>query len=267
MPGHQRRAERGGYQFTYGARTYLARTYGGADYALAKVGGIWDSLLAEGRQFHVFANSDFHRTTYDFWPGEYTKNWAWMDDPADPAALLRSMRTGRVFVAHGDLVDGLEFRASQGRRRTEMGRRALIVHAGDDVVVTVRFHTPARGAAGNAPVVHHVDLIGSPLKTRAEPGSTGYHASTNADARVLARLNRNQLTAQDDGWFEGRVTLRNVSRDQYIRLRGTNLAPNTPYETNDRGNPLSDTKRGTNTTAKALADLWFYSNPVWIDVR
>ncbi len=41
FPGHQQETYRGGYGGNYGDKTYLARTYGGADYMTAKVGGLW----------------------------------------------------------------------------------------------------------------------------------------------------------------------------------------------------------------------------------
>jgi len=31
----------------------------------AKVGGLWDSLLGEGRRFWAFVNSDFHSAAED----------------------------------------------------------------------------------------------------------------------------------------------------------------------------------------------------------
>ena len=51
LPGHQKEGWRGGYGNNYGDNTALARTYGGADYMLAKVGGLMDSLWGEGRKF------------------------------------------------------------------------------------------------------------------------------------------------------------------------------------------------------------------------
>ena len=47
------------------AKTARARTYGGADIMTAKVGGLWDSLLGEGRRFWAFVNSDFHSAAED----------------------------------------------------------------------------------------------------------------------------------------------------------------------------------------------------------
>jgi hypothetical protein len=56
----------------------------------------------------------------------------------------------------------------------------------------------------------------------------------------------------------------------YFRLRGTNLAPNTPDETDAAGNPLPDylvtANQGIDGAAEAWKDLWFYSNPIFVYV-
>ncbi len=54
-------------------------------------------------------------------------------------------------------------------------------------------------------------------------------------------------------------------------LRGTNLAVNTASETDAAGNPLSDFLATDNLDLdgadEAWADLWFYSNPIFVYVR
>jgi hypothetical protein len=90
-----------------------------------------------------------------------------------------------------------------------------------------------------------------------------------------------------------------VKLSQYVRLRGTNLPAATPFETDVNGNPLNDYELIPYDTAipqtipgkvvcadaacpahmrtingvkyssldvAAWADLWFYSNPVFIEV-
>ena len=82
------------------------------------------------------------------------------------------------------------------------------------------------------------------------------------------------------------------SKSQYFRLRGTYLPVNTPNETDANGNPLTDdTTRGLtipctdaacpnhlnkNATTgvkysgydvASWADLWFYSNPVFVEIQ
>jgi hypothetical protein len=39
---------------------------------------------------------------------------------------------------------------------------------------------------------------------------------------------------------------------------------NTPNQTDACGNPLSDSLMAPNDAAKAFADLWFYSNPIFV---
>ncbi|MBW2428705.1 MAG: hypothetical protein JRF56_07075 [Deltaproteobacteria bacterium] len=54
-----------------------------------------------------------------------------------------------------------------------------------------------------------------------------------------------------------------------MRLRGTNLPPNTPCETDPAGNPLPDSAasacyEGLDGAEEAWQDLWFYSNPIFV---
>ena len=94
-----------------------------------------------------------------------------------------------------------------------------------------------------------------------------------------------------------------AEKDMFLRLRGTNLPAGVPYETDAEGNPLADTEANDNIyqlmqteeegyngitnkllnlyliddlrissisklddVVEAYADLWFYSNPIFIEV-
>src|SRR5262245_41856561 len=60
-------------------------TYGGTGVYGAQIGGVWDALLGEGRNWWFFASSDWHnrgrfgpddrRTSQDFFPGEYQRTY------------------------------------------------------------------------------------------------------------------------------------------------------------------------------------------------
>lgn len=72
----------------------------------------------------------------------------------------------------------------------------------------------------------------------------------------------------DEGWYVASYRVRDASRSQYFRLRGTNLGRDVPGQTAN-GEPLVDDPvltAGTNDAAKACADLWFYSNPIFVEV-
>lgn len=71
----------------YPAGAYL--TYGGFDWTTATVGGLWDSMLAEGRLFSVTSNSDAHRIVFDTWkngdwqPGQSFDTTGKLPDPVN----------------------------------------------------------------------------------------------------------------------------------------------------------------------------------------
>jgi hypothetical protein len=273
LPGHQKEEFRGGYDNGpyYDASgqdvTYRARTYGGADYMVAKVGGAWDALLGEGRRFWIFANSDYHNETNDFWPGEYTKSYVYTKG-ARYEDLVEGLRSGNAFVVHGDLIDGLDFTARHGVTRAAMGQ-TLRVKAGQDVVIKVRFHVPYKNNHGDRLRVDHIDLIQGEVGPKVLPGTPEYSNETNPTTKVEARFAGSEWMAQGSKgtWYTVSYTLKNVSKDSYVRLRGTNLGIGVPNETDAQGNPLIDDLVGPNNAERAYADLWFYSNPIFIDVQ
>ena len=123
MPGNQMEPDRGGLNLT----TPENRTYGGADYMIAKVGGVWDALLGEGREFWNFANSDSHFEISDnrlyssgYWPGQYAKNYTWVNGK-DMQSVLNGMRSGKSFSVHGDLINALISAFATGISRPRWG--------------------------------------------------------------------------------------------------------------------------------------------------
>ena len=108
-PGHQAAAltvgdARGPYaEWSTGARDAYrnagAHTLGGFDQMTALVGGVWDSMLGEGRRFWIVATSDSHvhyteatRTGMDFWPGEFQKTYVHAQNTY--ADVLDGLRSG-----------------------------------------------------------------------------------------------------------------------------------------------------------------------------
>jgi hypothetical protein len=296
MPGHQKAAQRGQYdggpfQDSDGQDvTFGARTYGGADYMLARVGGAWDALLGEGRRFFVFVNSDFHTTNQDFWPGEYAKNHTHVRDLNHDGSysadeLIAGLRSGNSFIVQGDLIDGLQFsiRCRQKiREAVEMGG-TLEAKEECDPQMTIRFRSPSKNNNGDTVAVDHIDLIAGEMRAKAPKvladGVTpnpGYESEINASTRVLASFTRNDWKeeppeqnstgATGGSWQTIVYQPPRLNRDMYFRLRGTNLGRSIKNETDEQGNPLSDELLAPNTQDKAYADLWFYSNPIFIHV-
>jgi len=265
IPGHQKRAARGGYAGVFGGDATAAaraRTYGGADPILARVGGVWDSLLSEGRHYWVFADSDFHSTAGDFWPGEYAKTYTWVRAPGYPA-LAQGLRSGRSFAVTGGLVDRLQASVRTRRRAATFGQ-TLWARRGEAFSLIVRFRSPATNASGRRVRVDHVDVIVGRLRTRAASGTAAYSRYGESSTRVVRRIDARSFAATVGGWRQAKVRLTLPPAGAYIRLRGTNLRPGTPRETDARGSPLMDDLAGPNTATKAWRDTWFYSNPVFV---
>jgi hypothetical protein len=275
-PGHQKSSGRGGY----GSGAYGGGTYGGVGYFAATVGGLWDALLGEGREFWLFASSDFHATGGDFWPGEYQKTYSYLTDANgdgsyDGEDVAASLRSGNSFIVFGDLIDELDFRifpgASHGKRSATIGQ-ILRVGKGEKITVRIRFKSPVVNHNGDAPQVRHVQLIAGEVSGKLTPGTTEYMTQgTNPTTQVVAVFDPSTWRVTEDGAIECSYEVHGVQKDMYFRVRGNNLAPNTPYETDEMGNPLFDSLvgdgLGLDGAAEAWADLWFYSNPIFVDVN
>lgn len=235
-------AARGGYgQFP---------TMGGFDQMTAQLGGFWDSMLAEGRHWWITANSDSHvhwrEGGSDFWPGEYSKTY--IKAQKDHHSILESFRQGRIFVTTGDLISELGFTASAADESTDIGG-TLNVSRNSSMTVDISFcHPSSPNANGDSPVVNRVDLIiGDVTGVFADPTT-----SSTAGTRVIERFDVDDWRAEN-GCFAMSYTLPSVSSPIYLRVRGTNTTELEP-ERDPRGeNPWQD--------------LWFYSNPIFVEVN
>lgn len=265
MPGHQKEAFRAGYSSSFAnkADSLKARTYGGTDYMLARVGGLADALWSEGRPLWVFSNSDFHSSSEanDFWPGEFNRNWTLAEDSSFPS-VLKAMKSGTGFALTGDLVSSLDFTADDGVVAARMGG-TLRTGTSDSVTLTIRFAPTAKNGRGYTPLLHHIDVISGTVGAKAAVGTPGYAVDTAANVKIVATIPATGFTALGNGQFE--VTVRVAATGSaYYRLRGTNLAQGTAGQTDAAGNPLGDFEMGPNTPAMAFQDLWLYTNPVFV---
>ena len=410
QPGHGASDRRGEYNLRRNTISGVnvdsvgGTTYGGTGVYAAAVGGVWDALLGEGRNFWFFASSDWHnrgsfgpddrRTTQDFLPGEYQRNYTMVRNGGartTPQHIVDGLRTGNNFAASGQLIDRLAFVAcasyagpaarsnaavealalAAAQRNTDtdqagcatMGEK-LVVRPGADIVVAIvardpsgksfspySFANPSLLQIGvtqplDMPVLDHIDVVRGLVTGYKAPGSANYAGAwpTNAGwldsnpasatfgqaqpLSVVPAATRNDSAAviktfNKTGWVDAggdllKMSLRipAVTASQYVRLRGSNLPANVPYETDASGNPLADIVTNAGNTANlripcevaapagvaptefnrcpthlasststlpnvngamagrkavsydvaAWADLWFYSNPIYLQV-
>jgi len=330
QPGHQASNNRGEYRADFcgtGCDSVGVTAYGGTGIYAAKIGGLWDAMLGEGRNWFFYASSDWHNrgafsiyeagTTADFYPGEYQK--LYVPRPAKgttlrPQVVVDGVRAGNSYSVQGDLITGeLTYKAEviglAGAGVAKMGE-TLVVPRGRSVRLTLEvnvptttnhspysFNNPSLLQVGikeplNKPTLRRVDFIRGDVTGVVAPTSADYTNATNPTAAVLARFSAVNWTASGNKRTMV-VTIRNVQKNQYVRVRGTNLVPATPAETDGYGNPLNDwdpenaaqgpfvpckdtacpahmvVRNGQKISSydvAAWSDLWFYANPIFIRV-
>ncbi|MBB6600283.1 hypothetical protein [Luteimonas sp. MC1825] len=226
---------------------------GGFDQMTARLGGFWDSMLGEGRRWWVTSTSDAHRHWReggsDFWPGEYSKTYVLAEHRHDD--ILDGIRNGRVFVTTGDLISELDVVVQAGDDSSALARIGgrLHAHAGSDVRVAIRVRDPAgSNHGGHSPEVARIDLIVGAV--------SGAVSDRTSDANPTTRVERRFAAAdwkRDGEYLTMTHTLRDVATSSYLRVRGTGTGELEP----------SADPRGEDP----WTDLWFYSNPVFIEVH
>ncbi|MGH8575779.1 MAG: hypothetical protein ACREXJ_02465 [Gammaproteobacteria bacterium] len=407
QPGHHASDQRGEYTIRrnniggVNIDSVGGTTYGGTGVYGAQIGGVWDALLGEGRNFWFFASSDWHnrgsfgpddrRSTQDFYPGEYQRDYVMVrskskqDRPLTPQAIVNGLRSGNSWTASGQLIDRLAFVAcadtpihdavaaalAAAAKNTDidlkkcatMGEK-LVVDSGAEIVVAIvvrdpsgtnyapyTFPNPSLAQIDiqqplNAPVLDHIDVIGGLVTAYKDPDMPDYYGqwpsdwinnpnlanvpagAKNTSAAILRAFNSATWKTVPGAKQFKKMTfrIRAVTASQYLRLRGTNLPPSVPNETDANGNPLPDLSTnpaavnpsspggtdgipanthlripcmvtGTNVPGNditytgaaidgcpahlpsvdgqkflafdvaAWADLWFYSNPIFIEVK
>ncbi|MDT5000940.1 MAG: hypothetical protein QOK12_3045, partial [Mycobacterium sp.] len=170
------------------------RTWGGFDWMTATVGGLWDSLLAEGRAWWITVNSDSHVVyldssdhgpgsdfdkngkhndpaytgkpniaAADFWPGYYGRTNVGAT-AFSYKAVMDGLRAGRVWVDHGRLVKAVDARVrAVGDRRSGSGTPlggVLRTRRGAATELTLQIDLQnVPNWAAFVPVLKRVDLI------------------------------------------------------------------------------------------------------------
>ena len=222
-------------------------TMGGFDQMTAQLGGFWDSMLGEGRHWWITANSDSHQHYdeggVDFWPGEYSKTYVYADK--NYASILSGLRAGHVFVTTGHLVSELFVEVTWEKQSASIGEE-IMVPAGSKVRVTIKVRDPQTlNPAGDNPRVNRLDLIVGDITGIALDPSTNSNSSTRVLKRFTSQdwVRKGEYITMSETFF--------VSHSLYVRVRGTNTDELEPEKDPPAENPWQD--------------LWFYSNPVFVN--
>ncbi len=261
------------------------RTYGGFDWMTSTVGGLWDSLLSEGKPWWISANSDSHSVyldtsvrgpgsdfanngyynapvyggtpntgTGDFWPGYYSRTHVGAVGPSY-AAVMDGIRAGRMWVDHGGLLEGLDVRLRAGRQEVPLGG-VLTARRGTPVQLVIRIE-PARlpNWAQFVPRLAKVDVIRGDVTGAATDRDTFSAPGTRVVKTWDVSGRSNIITLTYD--------LGRLDEGFYVRLRGSDgnrLAPGLNGARVDPAGPPVDVVGD----ADPWRDLWFYTNPMWV---
>ena len=275
MPGHQKVAERGEYKAS--SNSFGTCTYGGTGIMAAKVGGVWDALLSEGRKWWLFASSDFHDIAGDFFPGEYQKTYVAVSKKGDAQAIVDGLRSGNSFVVQGDLIDALYFKIN-GK---SIGQNAKLERNTANISIFVHDpSTPNNNTYGSLtnPELNHIDLIAGKVTGKIAPTDANYkNDDVTSTTNVIARFDAaggitdskgivsRKWEDMGQGWKKISFSYKDITDNMYFRLRGSNFGLNVTNQTDSAGNPLADDLTAPNDAEKAFDDLWFYSNPIFVN--
>ena len=128
---------------------------------------------------------------------------------------------------------------SDGKRSATMGG-TLNTAAGKTLTVTIAVKSPKVNNAGDPVKLDHVDLISGDVTGLIPATDPAYTTSATNASTAIAKTFAKSNWKVSKGWKVMTFKVK-ASKDQYFRLRGTNLAANTATQTDDKGNPLVDT--------------------------
>ena len=253
-PGHQAATLNAfGGTNARGARGGYGRypTLGGFDQLTAVVGGFWDDMIGEGRNWWITANSDSHvhfsEGGSDFWPGEYSKTYVWAHKNHD--SILESIRSGRIFVTTGDLINGIttELISNMGNKVVFPGDQIDISNE-DHLCLLVTISYPGHANYnGDIVSINRVDVIAG-LINEDQALMDLVSPNANSSTSVIKRFQSGDWKEENNSIsFEIDLPI-DKRADMYVRFRGTNTSELEPTPDARGEDPWKD--------------LWFYTNPI-----
>src|SRR5262249_5127025 len=115
--------------------------------------------------------------------------------------------------------------------------------------LTIRFNDPeSLNANGDDPKVSRVDVIAGDVTGPARDRNSDKNPTT----KVLARFTEKDWTRSGNS-YSMTLALPNVERNMYVRVRGMSTSELEPSMDSKGESPWKD--------------LWFYSNPIFIEIR
>ena len=220
-------------------------TYGLQGVYTAKVGGLWDGLLGEGRNSFIYVSSDWHQrgvfgardaySTSDFWPGEYTKLYVPNTTDFTSQNVIDGMRSGNSYSTNADIIGpDLVFRAHGADGVWKTMGETVVANPGETVTLEMAMTVPAANHSPysfnnpllvkvnkqqplNKPSLDHVDLITGDITGVIAPGAPGYAVPNssglagaavvyNPSAKIAKQIPATSMTRVDNADGSARLT-------------------------------------------------------------
>ncbi|WP_035972474.1 hypothetical protein [Bradyrhizobium sp. WSM3983] len=244
-PGHMAQGTDAGGSGSYGSGAVGGGTYGFQGVYTAKVGGLWDGMLGEGRNYFVYVSSDWHTrgafgardaaTTSDFWPGEYTKLFVPNTSNFVSQNVVDGMRSGNSYSVNADIIGpDMVFRAHGADGVWKTMGETIVANPGETITLEMAMTVPASNHSPysfnnpllkpinkqqplNKPSVDHVDLITGDITGVIAPGAPGYAVPNaagvaganivyNASAKIAKQIPASSMTRIDNADGSARLT-------------------------------------------------------------
>jgi hypothetical protein len=263
-PGHMAQGDLNGNSGSYTTSAVGGGTYGFGGVYTAKVGGLWDGLLGEGRNSFIYVSSDWHQrgafgardafTSSDFLPGEFTKLYVPNSQGFNAQAIVNGMRSGNSYSVNADIIGpDMVFRAHGNDGIWKTMGETLVVTPGETITLEMQltvpnsnnspysFNNPLLTQVGinqplNKPMVDHVDLITGQITGVIAPTDPNYSLPHNVGGVAGAALVYNPTTtiAQQ---VQASAMTRTTQPDGSTRLQFTRTftAGSTPMYIRSRG--------------------------------
>lgn len=220
-PGHQREGK-----YPIGSYRYDLETIDRWDPTVANIGDAWDVLLQSGVDLWAArASSDFHtenpKSLYDFWPGEFSETWVYVPDKSEKG-VLRALRSGAFFAAHGHIVRELIFTVSGAEmKRPAFTGETMAASEGMELIVELNYTLPATDWADQENKIDEIELIGI---------SANGAKSLFKQAPAAGRVEFSEKITVPEGGIVLRARGRRILDDQPDLLFYTNPIRVIPYD-------------------------------------
>jgi len=267
------------------------RTYGGYDWFTSRVGGLWDSLLAEGKPWWITANSDSHSIFGSTLKGphlvgdvpgvqdsSFYNKYGTYGAPIESGApislygdfapgaysrtivgvaqksylgIMKALKSGNIITTHGGIIEWADIRVY-----TDTDKQGVTI-GGRTVAhkgdnVTVSITVKLASMVNGGGVIPKLKLV----QLISGP-VTGPVSDPDTIFAPQTKVTESYTVSESTGTVTFTHTFKNVQGDFYLRFRGGD-----GNQADANGNPMMDVMGN----ASPWASLWFYTNPIFVGV-